>query len=142
MVAGQPVTFATAPSPQKATDVRLAPQVASVVVMFEVAVTALVLTGVKPAVAVHVSPAFRVTASGCPPPGLSSESENGDPGAPKVNVPGTFPVLDSVSIPEDAGTPMAAGANVKDSSGEMASVAPAGVADSPMITWVWLGSFV
>jgi hypothetical protein len=103
MVDGHPVTAATAPSPEKKMDDSLVPQVAPGVVMFDVAVTKVVLDGVKPAVAVHVAPAFKitavwaVTASG-PPSGPSSESEKGEPGASNVNVAGAFPVFDSVSV--------------------------------------------
>jgi hypothetical protein len=103
MVDGQPVTAATAPSPEKKMDDSVAPQVAPGVVIFDVAVTKVVLEGVKPAVAVHVAPAFKVTSvcvvtATCPASGPSSESEKGEPGALNVNVPGAFPMFDNVSV--------------------------------------------
>jgi hypothetical protein len=136
-----------APAPENAIDVSLDPQVAPAGLMFDVAVVNAGLAGVKPAVAVHTAPAFKVmvvcpVTVCCSLSGPSKESEKGDSGALIVNVPLAFPVFERVSAEEEAGLPIAPGGNAKVRSGWMASVAPAGVADSPTTTWVWVGSFV
>jgi hypothetical protein len=108
----------------------LDPHVVPEAVMIDVAEANIVLVGVKPAHADTAPPGSRVTAS-CPPSGPSSESVKSELlGASNVNVPFAFPVFVSVSERAEAGAPTAVPGNVNDASGWIASVAPAGVADS------------
>jgi hypothetical protein len=121
---------------------KLAPQVVPVGVMAAVAEAELVFVGVKVAVALQTSPAFKVTAASPPSPDALSPNSGFD-GVPIVKVAAAFPVFCRLNERE-AGTPTAVAGNAREVGppATKASVAPVAIADKGIWTWAWAGSFV